>query len=38
VNLGDTAIELPGDPEVLLSSEPLAAGKLPSDATAWLKA
>jgi alpha-glucosidase len=35
VNLGDTPVDLSG--EVLLSSEPLAAGKLPSDATAWLK-
>jgi alpha-glucosidase len=37
VNLGEQPAELPGSPDVLLSSEPLVDGKLPIDATVWLK-
>ncbi|MGC4942390.1 glycoside hydrolase family 13 protein [Kribbella sp. DT2] len=36
VNLGGSPIELPAG-EVLLASEPLLEGKLPVDATVWLK-
>lgn len=37
VNLGEQPIELLGSSEVLLSSEPLVDGKLPADASVWLK-
>jgi alpha-glucosidase len=37
VNLGEEPAELPGSPDVLLSSEPLLDGKLPVDAAIWLK-
>jgi alpha-glucosidase len=36
VNFGAEPIDLPADHEVLLTSVPLAAGRLPSDAAAWL--
>ncbi|SFI98693.1 alpha-glucosidase [Amycolatopsis sacchari] len=36
VNLGDTPVPLPPHEKVLLSSEPLPDGKLPSDAAVWL--
>jgi len=37
VNLADEPFELPGDTEVLLSSEPITNGELPVDAAVWLK-
>ncbi len=37
VNTGDTAVALPADAIVLLSSRPLEAGALPGDAAAWLR-
>lgn len=37
VNLGDQPADVPADAEVLLASEPLQDGKLPVDATIWLK-
>jgi alpha-glucosidase len=37
VNLSDTNVELPEHESVVLSSSPLADGKLPTDSTAWLR-
>jgi alpha-glucosidase len=36
-NLGEAPISLPAHQKLLLTSEPLADGKLPVDATAWLE-
>jgi alpha-glucosidase len=38
VNLGEQAAELPPHADVLLTSGPLAAGRLPRDTAAWLRA
>ncbi|GIG22907.1 alpha-glucosidase [Cellulomonas chitinilytica] len=37
VNLGTSAVELPAHLDVLLTSDPLEAGLLPRDTTAWLR-
>jgi alpha-glucosidase len=37
VNLGDTPVELPAHQRILLSSEPVPDGRLPTDAAAWLE-
>jgi alpha-glucosidase len=36
VNLGDEAVPLPDHHDVLIASQPLADGRLPADAAAWL--
>ena len=37
LNLSDSAIELPGHAALLLASEPLENGRLPSDSAVWLR-
>ena len=37
LNLSDSAIELPGHATLLLASEPLENGRLPSDSAVWLR-
>jgi alpha-glucosidase len=37
LNLSDSPIELPGHAALLLASEPLENGRLPSDSAVWLR-
>jgi alpha-glucosidase len=37
LNLSDSAIELPGHAALLLASDPLEQGRLPSDTAVWLR-
>jgi alpha-glucosidase len=37
LNLSDSSIELPGHAALLLASDPLENGRLPSDSAVWLR-